>query len=84
MLEGAQELLTRVVQYVEPLSNILMVCKHPAQNIALPKYSTNIKSKQLLPDQCNYTEIWYRIQPLRNDGCDATRRHGAPGTDIEL
>jgi hypothetical protein len=74
------ELLMRVVQYSQPIREVQMVCEHPQQIIDLQRQITDLPTKQLLPPQCDYTELEQQIQTLRNQRDEALRRPSVPGT----
>jgi hypothetical protein len=84
MLEKAQDVLRRVVQYTEPASTIQRVCDHPAQILGLQKEIADLKSRQFLPPQCDHTEMENHILTLRNKWDETRQRPAAPGTDEDL
>jgi len=79
-----QEVLTRVVQYSQPIREVQMVCEHPQQIIDLQRQITDLQTKQFLPPQCDHTELEQQIQTFTNEWDEAQRRPAAPGTDKEL
>jgi len=56
-----QEVLTRVAQHSQPIREVQMVCDHPQQIIDLQRQITDLQTKQLLPPQCDHTELEWQI-----------------------
>ena len=79
-----QEVLMPVAQYSQPIREVHMICKDPQQIIDLQRQITDVQTKQILPLQCDHTELEQRIQTLTNEWGEARRRPAAPGTDEDL
>jgi ABC-type dipeptide/oligopeptide/nickel transport system ATPase subunit len=79
-----QEVLMRVAQYSQLIREVQMVCEHPQRIIDLQWQITDLQTKQLLPPQCDYTELEQQIETLRNERDKALRRPAAPGTNENL
>jgi len=79
-----KEVLTRVVQYSQPIREVQSVCEHPQQIIDLQRQITDLQTKQFLPPQCDHTELEQRIQAPTNEQDEARRRPVALGTNEDL
>ena len=79
-----QEVLTRVVQYSQPIREVQMECKHPQQIFDLQRQITDLQTKQFLPPQCNHTGFERQMRILTEERDEARQRTAAPGTDEDL
>jgi hypothetical protein len=81
----AQEVITRIAQYSQPVRTIQVVCDHPQQIIALRKQITDRQTKQFLPSpSCDHSAFDQEIQQLKNDLEQARRIPRTDGTDDEI
>jgi len=66
MLEEAQEVLRRVVEYIKPAITVQRVCDHLVQIIALLAKIMNVMAQAFIPPEYDHTKIDERIQVLTN------------------
>jgi hypothetical protein len=78
----AQEAMTRIAQYSQPVRTIQAVCDHLQQIIALQKQITHLQMKQFLPSpSCDHSAFVQEIQRMKNDLEEARRIPRTEGTD---
>jgi len=84
LLGEAQELLSRVAWYTEPVAIVRRVCDHPTQIIALQNHFTDLQTQQFLPPECDHSTFEQPLESLRQELAEARRVPRTAGTDEDL
>jgi hypothetical protein len=81
----AQEVMTSVAQYSQPMRTIQAVCDHPQQVVTLQKQITHLQTKLFLPSpSCAHSAFDQEIEQVKKDLEEARRIPRTEGTDDEI